>query len=245
MNERDLFHDGSKPTLTELGEMLTGQRPVTDPEALAAYRAEVEALWKDQPAFDFEVLRAASHRVVDEAPTSPASGRRRWWQAWALVPILALGLALLTLVPDNPGTRIKSPGPELSYFLNRGDLVMPAPLDAVLRAGDRIQFRYTGRGHETMVLIGVDGAGAVDLYYPSDPSLPPVAVTPTGTSLLDGSLELDATPGTETFVALFSPRSTAAAERRVRRAFEAGGHAALVQLADDDPDIAVVSVRKK
>ncbi len=245
MNEKDLLHDDDHLDLITLGEMLTGERPVSDPEALAAYRAEVEAVWKAQPAFDFEVLRAASHRVEDTPAAAPGRTRRPWWR-WAWLPALALAAVLVVVAPPpGPSIRTKDVSAELSYFLKRGDTVMPAPDNVALRAGDRIQFTYRAARNDTLVLVGVDGAGTVSLYYPSRETEPPIAVEPTGSSVLDGALELDATPGTETFVAVFGARSTAAAQRRVRKAYEEGGHAALAALAADDPSVAIVAVRKR
>jgi hypothetical protein len=240
------INDGSRPTLTELGEMYCGERPVDAPDALAVYREEVQDLWQQADDFDFELLRAASHRVPPKPQAPPSKPTQKGWHLSWLLPAMALAMAAIVILPQSPpGFRSKSVQTELSFFLMRGGEIMPAPHDAALVAGDSLQFTYLAASHETMVLVGVDGAGVLSVYYPEQASDRPHPVTAHGRGLLDGALVLDDTPGTETFIALFSPQSVQEAVRRIKQAYAAGGHPGLAQLADSDPQVAAVSVEKR
>ena len=86
----DLFqpNDGTRPSRLALGQMVTGEIPRVEGPALANFEAEVRPAQESLPAFDFEVLRAASHRVEDPVPGKVAEEEtpRRgtaWWPVHA------------------------------------------------------------------------------------------------------------------------------------------------------------------
>ena len=250
---KDLFdvNDGSRPSELELARQATGETPRVESEALAAFESELAAAREALPDFDFEVLRAASHRVVEEseeAVEAPRAAKRPWWRQWFVAPALVAALGVLLVLPssiiDSPGVRDKGGQTDLGFYLWRSGRVLPGIPNQPLKAGDRVQFTYRADHHETMVLIGVDGDGVYTVFYPDDGE-DPVRVLPTGRRVLEGSIELDDAPGPESFVAVFGPGSVEAAMELVSETYETGGHEALHALADEDPAISVVGVRKK
>ncbi len=250
---KDLFdvNDGTRPSRLELGKQSTGEQSREESEALIAYEAELTEVRESLPAFDFEVLSAASHRVEEEA--SPAQraapeAKRPWWRQWFIAPMLVAAMGLLLVFPstlvDAPGVRDKGGQTDLAFYLWRSGKVLPGIQHQPLRAGDRVQFTYRADHHETMVLIGVDGDGVYTVFYP-DEGDDPVRVLPTGRRVLEGSIKLDDAPGPETFVAVFGPGTVEAAMELVEQTYVAGGHEGLRELAESDPAVSVVSVRKK
>jgi hypothetical protein len=84
-----------------------------------------------------------------------------------------------------------------------------APLGAICSPGDMLRARY-GSDLPYLLVVGVDGAGAAQVLFPQGGQRSaPIDATPRFTP---GSWVLDAPPGVERFVALFSPTPLAAAD---------------------------------
>ncbi len=247
---KDLFdvNDGSRPSALELARQATGEAPRVESEALAAFEEKLATARKSLPDFDYQVLRAASHRVVEETAEVPRAARRPWWRQWFVAPAMVAALGVLLVLPssivDSPGVRDKGGQTDLGYYLWRSGRVLPGIPNQPLKAGDRVQFTYRADHHDTMVLIGVDGDGVTTVFYPEDGD-EPVRVLPTGRRVLEGSIKLDDAPGPESFVAVFGPGSVEAAMELVSQTYETGGHEALHALAEEDPAVSVLMVRKK
>lgn len=238
-------NDGSRPSRLQLDRQLVGELPGDDSPLLAKHRAQVEAL--TLPAFDAAALRQRADQLEDlgieelEVPRSEPRGR-----AWfAAIPLLAAALALffLLLPPDSPTNRAKG-GVDLDAFVDRGAVAEQVADGAALAQGDRLRFSVAADGHESVVLLSVDGRGAVSLFYPERVGDPPVPVSPDQRVLLEGAVQLDDATGPEVFVAVFSPASTAAALALVEETYVQGGHDAVIDLARSDPGFAVLPIRK-
>jgi hypothetical protein len=248
-----MINPGSRPSRLALGRHAVGERKLDAlDEHATAYLANVEAERARTESFDFEALRARSERLSDTTPARPAAAAAPpWWRKWLLVvPVLAMAVALFVVRPPAPGTpspdepanRIKGDS-DLGFFVLRDDRVYPGDPDETFRAGDRLQFTYRGP-HARLVLLSVDGAGRLTLFYP-EAGEDGVAIVPGERHVLDGSIILDDAPGPEVFVGFFGDDWTASRARAAARAaWEAGGSAAVVALAED-PTVSVLALERE
>ncbi len=187
----------------------------------------------------------------DAVPEGTTGGQVISLAAWrrTVVPLLLAALALLFVaVPidrplDSPTNRPKGTT-GLEVYVQRGDDVLRVQSGETLSEGDRLRFATRADGHETVVVLSVDGGGTVSLFYPELSDEPPVAVEPHERMLLQDAIRLDDAVGPESFVAIFSPADTPAAMTLVREAYEHGGHPALAELARADPGVALLTVEK-
>lgn len=238
------INDGARPSRLALALALTGEaEPIEGPEA-EAYAAEVQAAKAALPAFDFEVLRAASERLDEHPLARPEPEAAPWWRRFFIVPVLALAAAALISVnlPDEPSRRSKGSA-DLDFLVLRDGQVTPGVEGEALSAGDRVQFTYDADGLDSLVLLSVDGAGTLSQFYPARGDTP-VAVVPGERRVLEGSIVLDDAPGPELFVAVFGPSDVEEAKELVMQAWEAGGAAAVQALKDSDPALDVVTIGK-
>jgi hypothetical protein len=96
-------------------------------------------------------------------------------------------------------------GPMLECYFKRQGQVQTGHPSMIFRAGDVLQFIYAADGFAFVSLASVDMRGKVSLYRP-EPENPVVsqAVEPGGRRSLPFGVTLDATPGSELFVMIFS-----------------------------------------
>ncbi|MCP4805460.1 MAG: DUF4384 domain-containing protein [Proteobacteria bacterium] len=231
------LNDGSRPDRVELARRLTGELDRTDDPAEAALLAEVEAAAPGLAAFDWEILGKAANRLdadeertterlpdLEEAPTP-------WWRRWWLVPALVAALMLVVVViPDDPYRGAKGEA-EIDFMVMRDGTVQPGDETAVFHQGDRLQFSYRTTGLSDVVLVSVDGAGTLSVFYPQDGDQP-LDIIPGERHFLEGSIELDGAPGPEVFVAVFGAGSVDEARELVRTAYGDGDHDAVEALGD-------------
>ena len=245
-------NDGQRPDLLELGRRAGGELPdPIDP----AYSSALERSRQVVAPFDFKMLSAAAARapaddLLAPAPDAPVAPARRpaWWR-WSLglaVPVLAAAaaFALVVLPPVDPlGVRAKGSA-TLSYDVWRDGAASPGGDGLPLGAGDRVQFRYAGGSHETMVLLSIDGDGHLSLFYPAvgDRAEP---VQAGGPHRFPDSIALDDAPGPEIFVAVFGVERVDEATALALDAWERGGRAGLEALDRTDPDIAIAIVPRE
>ncbi len=201
----------------ELERSLAGDLPPARADVLAregtpADRARLAELEAEHAAFlgsvdvDQEVQRI-EQRVARQQP------ERRNWFRW-LAPIGAIGaigalaVAAVVLVvirhpapaslPDDDDLRAK--GAAVSLVIHTADQQL-ATGDTV-SAGTKIRFEAQGATPGYIAIIGIDGARATTVYYPYGAHA--AAAIGRENRLLPSAIELDATPGDETFYALFS-----------------------------------------
>ncbi len=174
-------------------------------QGCADCRAQWDALLKDQQTFRQFVLPRTLSAVVERgtAPRLWQKFRRSW--LWG-VP-LAASAVLLAIV----ASQVKPP-PELAMrggarvevmALRGAEQFRPGP-EAPLLPGDQLRFSLDGAGARHVAILARDGNGEVSVYHPyrgtrSAPLAPGYQPLPT-------SLALDASPGPETWVVVFSDR---------------------------------------
>ncbi len=244
------LNDGSRPSRLAISRHLAGEAPLSEADAahpaVEEWAAEVRAA--QPPAFDAAALRARAARGPSEAPARSGGGElvplfRRVAPYLGGLAALAAGLFLVLRPPDRDPVRTKG-GAELGYYVLRdGDSFEGAP-DAAVRPGDRLQFRYGPAGYESLVLVGVDGTGTVQTYWP-DEGGGAVPIAPGEPRVLDWSIQLDDARGPEVFVGSFSGEAPEAVAAWVAEVYAEEGIDGLVALDQARPDLAVLVLEKR
>jgi hypothetical protein len=236
------INDGRRPSHLELARRATGETTGDVPDD---FRAALDAAKERVPPFDWEVLSKHAARIGEE-PAAKAKAPRPW--LWTLLPTLVAAVALVVLMPtgNQNGTRSKGGAfliPSVTYHVLRGEEVFPEDALPALREGDRVLFTVDPAGHDAMVLLSIDGNGTLTTYFPSTGSTP-TRVAPRPQELPE-SIELDAAPGPEVFVAFFGAGSVEEAQAVAERAYAAGGVEGLEDLARERDDVEVSVIRKE
>jgi hypothetical protein len=188
--------------------------------------------------------------AVHSRPTSPARAALRRWLAlardprtWAAVAVATAALALALVLDRGPQPADPARDDELSaavrakgkvaldLFALEDGAVTEAEPGTALRPGDRIQFTYTSAGLDHVIVLGADGEGVLTRYYP-DRGADSQPIAPGTRMVLEDSIVLDAAPGPEVFVAVFSdePLPLDAVEEAARAALAAGDGASTALL---------------
>jgi hypothetical protein len=171
---------------------------------LAAYPA---ADFVRQVAARAERVRRAAAAATDAVtgdPPVPGWGRRLWL-AGAGGLVLALGGIALFAIPSGRPPRAPDEirlkgGVTWSVYANRGTRTWPVSEGETLKPGDRLAFAYSVPQDRYLVLLGIDDAGTLAQYGPDGS---PVRLS-RGQGRVPFAIELDARPGEEQLVALFS-----------------------------------------
>lgn len=226
---------GERPSRLELARQLTGEAPPTP--AHAAQRAELQAELQQVTVapFDMAILQAHAARLDDPRPAPRPA--RRW--AWLLLPLLASFALFFVRPPDE--NRIKGET-DLDFYVLRDGEVYPGDPEQPVRSGDRIQFTYRAGQHDGLVLLSVDGTGALTVFYPPAGNAP-MEVIPGERRVLQGSILLDDAPGPEVFLAFFGT-SVTEARAVANQTFTAEGVDGLVEL-DRSPDVSILVLKKE
>jgi len=243
------------PTPWTLERYVAGDLGTSDARAVAAalrdhpdLAARVDRLRADEAAFEATrpwddvkaaiVERSATLAATDVPDASADLGglsRRRWWQAiWigtaGAVAILALAF-LFAPPPTVDG--IPAPNRYKSSVLLQGFVLVEGHAERIeagarLADGDRVQFRVS-TPHGYLALLGVDGTGTVSRYLPVGGERSAEFAPGNGRPLPD-SLELDAAPGPEVFLAFLSdePLLVEDLERAVHDVVQDAGTAAVL-----------------
>jgi hypothetical protein len=201
-----------------LERLAAGELPPAQAEALRRELADAGELGRLDELQRQNVEALAAHppgtvaaEVRRRAAAAPA--RRRSWMLFAL-PTLAAGAlaagALLVAVPrnvttpDQPEHVIKKGlQPHLTVFRKSGDRAEALRPGQPVRSGDVLQVAYVASGARHGAIVSVDSRKAVSWHMPEQPG----AAAPLrdgGAVLVAHAYELDATPGSETFVFLSS-----------------------------------------
>jgi len=254
-------NEGDRPSRLELARYATAE---LDDEA----RAAVEAWLADHPEgrqwleslerardqvapFDADAIRARAARAEpDAAPAIPSPANRPSLAQW-LTPLIAVAaVALFALLPGRVGTdRVDGPdivfrgGATLQVHHLVGDRLQPYRGEPVGQ-GDVLGFKLEPGGHSGVVVLSVDGAGAVTVLYPDHGTAPERLVRDTGLIALPGSVILDAAPGPEVFVAVFDEQ-VGSARHEVEHAWQAGGADAVQEWAAAHPAADAVLVERR
>lgn len=239
-------NDGARPSRLELARMLTGERdaPPDAAPALAELRALADAA--PVPVFDAARLRAAAEALPQSLgtprPRLPAANRG--WALLAGLVTLAAALLLFVLPAQTRHNRAKGDD-DLGFYLLRAGQVYAGDPDALVRAGDRLQFTYRSVHDSRLILLSVDGTGSASVYYPATGD-DGIEIIPGERHVLDGSIELDDAPGPEVFVGFFGDAWTVDdARAEAEDAWAEDGDAGLRALADTYGDVAVLVLEKE
>ena len=138
-------------------------------------------------------------RIQQRMPDKP---KRSWlrWLAPGFALAAAAAIAMIVLRPKAPADDIRLKGGEVALIVHRATSGVSERLDDgdTVAPGDRIRFEVDAPRKGYVALLGVDGSGKQTVYYKD------VAYTPEN-RLLPDAIQLDATPGDEHFMLLFSP----------------------------------------
>lgn len=180
-------------------------------EATADDKARLAELERDQAEYLRGIdIDAEVRRIEQRAERYKPEPRKPWWLRW-IIPVGTLAAAAAALVlflqskkpaprPDD-GDDFRTKGDDISLVIHseahqlaNGDTVTP---------GTRIRFEAQGGKPGFIAIVGIDGSAATTVYYPYGAN----EATAIGKErLLPGAIQLDATPGDETFYALFSTK---------------------------------------
>ena len=193
------------------GDLSPARATALAAEATAADKARLAELERDQAEYLRGIdIEAEVRRIEQRAERYKPEPRKPWWVRW-LIPVGTLAAAAAALVlflqskkpaprPDD-GDDFRTKGDDISLVIHseahqlaNGDTVTP---------GTKIRFEAQGGKPGFIAIVGIDGAAATTVYYPYGAS----EATAIGKErLLPGAIQLDATPGDETFYALFSTK---------------------------------------
>lgn len=182
--------------------------------ALKAFHDEIVAA---DAAFQIEQpARAVVPKVLAHAPrpslfvrvSSSLQSLLSGWRVPALTSAAALALVVFVARPtgtDAPvDDSLRSKGgsdPVVSFFVKSGDGARVGTAGETLHAGDLIQLAVRDANARAMVVVGVDGAGAVSLYAAEE--LTTQTKGHDAARVLPASLVLDHTVGTERFFVVY------------------------------------------
>jgi hypothetical protein len=214
-----------------LGELGEGERaPATAHlAACAACRAAADGLEADRRAFAAETPFASLAAATLARAEREAAGVRalRWWRGLLPGAGLAAGLAAAAFVllpdpgADEPRQGFTSKGGfSISAVVKHAESAAAAPelhAGEALHERDRLQLRLTSTEAGHVVVVALDEARRVSVYYPPGPRSDALAAA--RDQILRTAVELDATLGREVIVAVRCPQpvgveQVAAAARR-------------------------------
>ena len=183
-------------------EWATGELPEPDAAALAAHvgacaRCAARRVARDGQASAFLSRRDASG--IRQRARGPRS-RGLWMAAGGAALAAAAALVLVQVAATSGGERTKG-GPQIGFFVKRGDAVFEGQNGQRVRAGDRLRFVVSTPDQRYLTVLGRDSTGMVSSYYPTAGL--PERVGPGRQLVLGSSVELDEAPGTERIFALF------------------------------------------
>ena len=188
------------------------------------------------------------------SPTLPApANNTRAFAALGTVGtlLLAAAIALFALVPAaSEPTLVGYHGVksgEVLRLLAEGDDGLLHGYDAakdVVGEGDLLGFQVGTKGHESVVVLSVDGSGAVTLFFPEQ-GPDPLALDPeVALMLLDGTVRLDNAPGPEVFVAVYDTGVYEALDQ-LSEVFAADGHAGVEAWAAATEGVVAAPIRRR
>ena len=224
-------------------------------ELAADRRAVVAAAIARDPALTafLDELVAADAAFVIEHPVASMLAKQPTPSLWSRVssslamlrvPALASAVAAVALVvvvvnrpvdgDDVVGHRTKGGHqPAVGFFVKSGDGARVGTAGEALQAGDQIQLAVTDADKRALVVVGIDGSGAVSVY--ATETITTQSKGHDGPRVLPASLILDDTAGAERFFVVYGD-DLESTERAVRAAAERLGKA----VAAHDKDLADV-----
>lgn len=191
-----------------------------DPAAVATVRDHVSACdvcrqrLRVQEATRAEFVARPVPAAI-RAAARPAR-RRAWWGLLVLLPVAAVGLAVLVagpaatvaiVAPVVEDTRPKGEPPALEVWIETDGGARVLSAGDRVRVGDRLQLQFAPRGARWVALVGRDGTGDIEIYGIVEAKGDALQAAPF-------SLVLDDAPGPQEFLAIGS--DTRPTEHRLR-----------------------------
>jgi hypothetical protein len=212
-------NDGGRPSRLQLDRYLAGELEGPDRDRVAAYvehdprgrahAAEIAQAREATPPLDLDALRARAARP-DEPTALPRPANTPFPRNWlAAIALAAAALLAVLAWPRDPVVQFKGDVELSTWELRDGSLV---PYEGGAKGrGDTLGFRVRPAAHRSAVVLSVDGAGAVTVFWPETGDAPlPLVPAADGVATLPGSVVLDGAPGPEVFVAVFDVSVTEA-----------------------------------
>lgn len=173
-----------------------------------ACRARLQQIEAERAAYDAHPQRQDEIAALVRAVGAPTPAPRRAWGPWAAALAMTAAAVALILIPPGEapngtvegvdgGLRAKG-GVVFALYLDGADT--SGALPATCRPGDRVRARIEGVGRWVMV-IAIDPAGQASALVSDAGASMRLGHAPW---LSPGSWALDAAPGVERFVAVFS-----------------------------------------
>ncbi len=164
-------------------------------ERVQAMRSARQQFLADEPYAQF--------RIEHERRRAAVKKRFSFWLPTGFAAAAAAALLLLVVIPEVDNERIKGAGVGLTVALVGSGAPKPLASGALVHPGDRLQLAYDAGHYGYLALIGIDGSGVMNVYYPEGGG---VMARRSGEArgAFPFSLTLDATPGDETMVAVFA-----------------------------------------
>jgi Domain of unknown function (DUF4384) len=192
-----------------VGDLSPARSSALTTEATEADKARLGELEQEHAAFLSTVdVDAEVRRIEQRKERYKPEARRPFWLRW-LLPIGTLAAAAAALVlflqSKKPATHtgddddFRTKGDDISLIIH-GE-AQPLLSGDVITAGAKIRFEAQGSKPGFIAIVGIDGAQQTTVYYPYGAT---DATKLTTDRMLPGAIKLDATPGDETFYALFS-----------------------------------------
>ncbi|HET9987236.1 MAG TPA: hypothetical protein VFQ65_01930 [Kofleriaceae bacterium] len=192
------------------GDLSPARAAALAAEATGADKERLAELERGQAEYLRDVDVDAEVRRIEQRAERYKPEPRRGWLRWFLplgTLVAAAAALVLFLQSKKPAPRtddgddFRTKGDDVSLVIHseahqlaNGDSVTP---------GTKIRFEAQGGKPGFIAIVGIDGAHATTVYYPYGAR----EATAIGKErLLPGAIQLDATPGDETFFALFSTK---------------------------------------
>ncbi len=209
--------------------MLLSALPAAEAEAAKTHLGTCSACTTRWQALQADAQRFSQFvfpRTVEKVSSRAKGGFFSRFKFAVLVPLAGLAAALAVVASTGGGQTeddlyvgIKG-DPTLEVFAQRGGGdAFAVTKDVALKPEDRIRFVVNPAGGKYLLVVSKDGAGAISVYYPFGEQKSALVASNTK-SELPGSVELDATLGTEKLFAIFSNEPVAASA--VESALKAG-----------------------
>ncbi len=188
------------PAPAELETHLAGEQGLRlEPHLFACSecRRYVEALERERDEFVRSRPPEAFLRQLGRQKS--LASRQRWWP-WLLAPAVTAVLVLVVA----PSGEVRGKGGLLSVHYLRPGMAGPSQVTQgqPLRAKDSLLFTVSPPSSGYLLILDVDGSGAVTVFHPYQGSQG--ARIEAGVQVLRGSIELDDAPGPEWLIAVFS-----------------------------------------
>ena len=196
-----------------VGDLSSARSSALTTEATEADRARLGELEQEHAAFLATVdVDAEVRRIEQRKERYKPEVRRPFWLRW-LLPIGTLAAAAAALVfflqskkpaphPSGDDDDFRTKGDDISLIIH-GE-AQPLLNGDVITAGAKIRFEAQGSKPGYIAVVGIDGARTTTVYYPYGAT--EATTISTLDRMLPHAIQLDATPGDETFYALFSTK---------------------------------------